>query len=464
MLGRARIVALALTIASGFESAPAVASEKLVAGGAATDDGFLRAGPEGATYELRGGTVVRLAPATSVRFTTTTQLDLGGPGGGSTWARVMALRSGRVEVTVPATPEAHALLVNGPRKVSLVGKGARYTVFVRDGSVTFAVLEGRGLAAVGDAWRPLEGGFARTLDDKGADQKRAVVAAPSVRIERPLRVVIDDGTSDIDATWTAVPDAAAYEVSLESASEPRAARTFRVTSPRFRAEDLRPGAYAVRVRALDAQGLEGGASEAARARIVGVRLPEGAYATPDGAVQLGRSQSVAVVDPSGLEVTYGTSTHFIPAPRSISGGRAESLRVRFRLAGTMDEAPLELQSRSLRAVIQMTPRDAAWPRDDVSIRVKLVDRHGRPIPAAVKPVPTVTVNVTRTDVAWRRSGASLEGTVPAPSGKGPWVIRVEVSDQYGERLGNDFLEVTGAPASGAGSRSSANRSRGGSSS
>ncbi len=463
MLRRARRVALALALGGALGAGPAAASEKLVAGDAEAREGFVTAGSEGATYHLRGGTVVRLAPGTSVRFTTTTQLKLGAPGGASTWARVMALRSGRVDVTVPATGDAHALLVNGPRKVSIVGTASRYALYTRDGSVNFAVFEGRGLAAVGDTWRPLEAGFARSLDDGGVEQKRAIVGTPAARVERPLSVVIDESRARVEATWTAVSGAKEYEAVLETTSDPTAVRTQRTTGTRAEFRDLPAGEYSVRVRAFDDEGLEWVSSPPVGARVVGVRLPEGAFVDASGVVHLGRSQGVELVDTANLEATYGRSNHFVPAPKRISGGRAASLRVRFRAHGSSAEAALDLQARQLAAEIEMTPRHAEWPRDDVAVRVRLVDRSGAPIPATVKAIPKVTINVDPTEVAWRRAGASWTGTVPAPRGKGPWVIRVEVSDQHGERLGHDFLEVTEARKPGDGTRSSAGRARGGAS-
>jgi hypothetical protein len=36
--------------------------------------------------------------------------------------------------------------------------------------------------------------------------------------------------------------------------------------------------------------------------------------------------------------------------------------------------------------------------------------------------------------------------LPQPTGKGPWVVRVEVEDQHGISLGRDFIEIASAPS------------------
>jgi hypothetical protein len=47
-------------------------------------------------------------------------------------------------------------------------------------------------------------------------------------------------------------------------------------------------------------------------------------------------------------------------------------------------------------------------------------------------------------VSWTRSGNVLSAQIPAATGRGPWVVRVEVSDEFGDPAGRDFLEVAGA--------------------
>ena len=50
------------------------------------------------------------------------------------------------------------------------------------------------------------------------------------------------------------------------------------------------------------------------------------------------------------------------------------------------------------------------------------------------------------EVSFTRDGNRLVGTVPPTAVPGPWVLRVEVKDQFGALLGRDFLEIAKAPA------------------
>jgi hypothetical protein len=36
--------------------------------------------------------------------------------------------------------------------------------------------------------------------------------------------------------------------------------------------------------------------------------------------------------------------------------------------------------------------------------------------------------------------------IPKPLGKGPWVVRVEIADEFGDPAGRDFMEVAGPEA------------------
>jgi hypothetical protein len=53
-------------------------------------------------------------------------------------------------------------------------------------------------------------------------------------------------------------------------------------------------------------------------------------------------------------------------------------------------------------------------------------------------------------VKFRKKGHAFYGRVPPQPGPGPWVVRVDVSDQFGLALGRDFVEVIrGATRAGA---------------
>ncbi len=66
-------------------------------------------------------------------------------------------------------------------------------------------------------------------------------------------------------------------------------------------------------------------------------------------------------------------------------------------------------------------------------------------PEWVQLKPTVTLGIEPIEVAFTRDGNRLTGTVPPNAAPGPWVLRVEVQDQFGALLGRDFLEIGKAP-------------------
>jgi hypothetical protein len=56
-------------------------------------------------------------------------------------------------------------------------------------------------------------------------------------------------------------------------------------------------------------------------------------------------------------------------------------------------------------------------------------------------IPQVTLGTTPIDVHWHRDGNVLTTDVAPRSGRGPWVLRIDVKDQHGIPLAHDFLEI-----------------------
>jgi len=78
------------------------------------------------------------------------------------------------------------------------------------------------------------------------------------------------------------------------------------------------------------------------------------------------------------------------------------------------------------------------------VSVRLFDAHGRALSESVPAKAAVMVNIQPVDVNWTRSGNVMSAQIPAAAGRGPWVVRVEVTDEFGDPAGRDFLEVAGA--------------------
>lgn len=407
----------------------------------------LQGGPSGKTEKLPEGVQLQLGAGARIRFERSTRLTLGKAGEPTTRALTLDLLSGRLDVRVPkARPPRIAVLVRAPHKVSAVVKGGHGIVLDNKAGVTVAAPQGEMLTAIGNDWRVLAEGMVRNVGPAAASTRpHAMLGATRLAVSQPLLLSLTGKAENTSAVWLPVRGAARYEVTV-SRRDGSVVRTIRTTSHTAHLGRLAPGLYEVRARPVDCFGLEGPLSEPDTVRVVGVELPPGSFVS-DGTVLLGRGQRARFTHIDGVEVSYDAATTYIPAPMSIGLARGNSTRVRFRAAGAKDDsAALVLAPRALSARIQIGPQMAHWPNDKVTVRVRVVDWNGRPVPSWIKLEPSVKVNVAPVDVRWVHHGNVLSAVVPTPSVPGPWVVRVEVHDQFGEELGRNFLEVAQAPS------------------
>lgn len=407
----------------------------------------LRGGKRGTTQRLADGVKLHLAAGARVRFERGTRLELGRAGQPSTPALSLDLLAGRIEVDVPAARSPRlAVLVHAPRHVSAVIKGGRGIVMTARRGVTVAAARGEMLAAVGNEWKPLPEGMARTIGPAdAAGRPRAMPGATHVAVSSPLLVSLDGKARSTTAVWLPVRGAARYDVSV-SRPGGGVVRVLHTSTHTTRLDGLAPGRYEVQVQPVDRFGLEGPVSAPDTVRVIGVRLPPGSFVS-GGSVMLGSGQRARFTHTSGVLVSYDAASTYIPAPLRIGLARGHATRIRFREAGTdRDQATVRLAPRALSAHIEIGPRLARWPADKVTVTLRVVDDTGRKVPAWVKLEPRVAIDVTPVDVHWTRRDNVLRGVVPAPSGPGPWVVRVEVKDQFGEELGRNFLEIATSAA------------------
>ncbi|HEX3596898.1 MAG TPA: hypothetical protein VHU80_17435 [Polyangiaceae bacterium] len=434
---------IAAGIAFSISASSATLTDKVTAGEAAAQGATLVAGPHGIRYELRGGAKVELSEGAEFAFEPSLHLKLRKPGDPDTTTRVIHLLHGTAEVSVPTLRDPTAVMVHGPGKLAAVAKEGHLT-FVADGDrSTVAARHGEMLVGVGNEWRALREGFARTLSiEDPAALPRPVLAAPTVSAQSKLAVVHGDDKAHATATWAPLANAARYDVTLTRTGASTAVVSHQlVTEPAASVDALSPGSYSVVVAAIDKLGLVGNVSAPCDFRVVGVDAPEGSTTSADGAIIIGRDQRVSLVDADGIELSYGSSSLFMAAPASLGLAHGEPTTVRLRAPGSATEAVLHLAPKGLHAAIQIGPRAAKWPADRVAIEVDLYDTTGNALPEPAAIDATVTVNMTKVAVKWERSGPSLRATVPTGAGAGPWVVRAEVKDSHGDLLGRDFLEV-----------------------
>jgi hypothetical protein len=406
----------------------------------ARSDGTLDGSSE-QVRKLPGGITLHLAPGTVLESRPQTKLQLGP--GAQTTTHVFQLVSGRVSVTVPKgpTPPPIAVLIRAPRRANAVFKSARGVILASNESVTIGAIQGEMLAALGDDWRPLSEGYARSFDARDpSGKRRQILPAAALAVTEPLVIAPFNSPASTRFSWGRVDGAGGYRIVVTAGAGP-ATRTLETKDPSARVDGLAPGTYHLSVSALDHYGLEGPPSTFSM-KVLGVELPPGARQV-GGGIELGPRQRIRLSDPSGIELSYGKATAFVRAPNEIGLSRGETTLVRLRESGQKGELMLRLTPRDKHADIAITPGTARWPRDPLSIKIAFRDGKGRPIPATPTVKTDVRVNSEVVPMSWVRHGSALEGALTPRSDKGPWVVRVQVKDEFGDEIGWGFLEVAG---------------------
>jgi hypothetical protein len=403
------------------------------------------AGDRGATYELRGGAVIEFTAGSEFEFQPSQTLKLGKPNDPETLTRFVRLTHGSAEVTLPEGRKDTAVMLRAPSRMSAVAKEGKAAFNVSTDRTSSIARRGEMLVGVGTDWKPLRGGFARTLspEDPSASP-RAILAPPSVATDKALAMVSGEGTTGFTASWSAIKDADHYETTLVRLGVPKQEVLGRqnAAAPVVSFASLGAGMYGVVVSPVDKHGVRGNPSAPAVVRVFGVDIPEGAHS--DGAViVLGRNQRVALRGATGLELSFGTSPLFNAAPKAVGLAHNESTLVRLRAQGTTEEVRLQLEPDRLKARVAIGPKTAQWPGDRITLEVELSDPGRRPIPEGAEINTAVTVNLAPVNVQWARTGQTLRAELPpgTGTGSGPWVVRVEVKDKRGALIGRDFLEI-----------------------
>lgn len=413
-----------------------------------TARGDSSAAVEGTIKQLSGGAVLRLAPGTRIEVLRSLKLQLAAPGSPQTVTQVVKLISGRVDIDIPASKVPRtAVLVQAPHKVSAVAKGGHSIAIADANRVTFAAVDGDMLAASGNDWKTLPSGLVRGF--VGADpsyQEQKIPGVPSLTIPQPLLLALGPKSPDAHAEAGGVKEADHYRLSVWRVTEKGNEFVRQLDAPGSAAiSGLPPGQYQVTARAVDAAGIFGQDSAPSPLRVVGAELPVGAR-FEDGAILLGQRARAKLIGAKGLEASYNASQTFVPVPDSVGLTRGESTLLRLREPGTTKEIRVDLEPRSLRAEVQITPKHPRWPEDMLEVTVELFDARGRPVAESTPVKPTVLVDVQPVEVTWLRSDNTMHAFIPAPVSRGPWVVRVEIADEFGDPAGRDFVEVAG-PAS-----------------
>jgi hypothetical protein len=243
-------------------------------------------------------------------------------------------------------------------------------------------------------------------------------------------------------SWSAVPEAQNYFVSLyrQSAQGGSLVNDFEVTDNTFELPQLETGLYTATVSAVDRWRMGSPPSNPVGVRVVGVQIPEGAYLV-NGVPQLGKSQQVALSQTDGLEMAYGSSKSFGPVPASLGVPAGRPLLARFREVGNSDEVKLMIEPRTIQSSMQFEPKGARWPGQAVKVIVRLSGPNGTELPDLVNVKFNASVNTRPVETRWAHEGQIWQTRIEQPPLAGPWVLRVTVTDQSGQVLAHDFLEI-----------------------
>jgi hypothetical protein len=423
---------------SGSSASAAPATPSVVRGGGSSAGGLFTAGAEGAEFLLPSGATVRVFPHAAVRlFGRPQALELGPGGKTQTWS--LALSRGRVDVVVPAKPKS-AVLVSIERVSAVITAGS---VTVLSDSAATAVVNSSGAAKVliENRWSQVEPGHVLEVNSAhpaGADSK--LLEGPVFEKGNRIWFTAGEPAALGGFAWRPVAGATRFDIELRqgqkvlagaSVSEPKLAR------PLTR---VGPGEYELALRSVDARDIPGPWSAPVPLRVVGVELPPGAYEA-GGGIYLSGGQKLHFSHTGGLEMTYVGAGKYVPASSEVGLYRNQRTIVSFRYPSSGDHAIARLEPRDVYAEVFAGPKLATWPKNPIELTVRLRTRAGVPVPSFIEVVPKVLVGVEPIDVAWRRTGSELHAIVPPQASEGPWVIRVDVADQFGIPLGRDFVEV-----------------------
>jgi hypothetical protein len=398
----------------------------------------------GDTRTLPGGAVLTFSKDAKYELGRPIKLQLSTTGSEKTPVQVIKLTAGRVSVTIPESKKPKtAVLIQAPRKVSAVAKGGQSLIIAAADRITVAAVRGEMLAALGNDWKPLAGGVVRSFG-AGVTTEQPVPSAPKLNLASSLLLALD-GDASTKVRALPMQNVAYRQLSLFRVEGNKRSK---LSDVEWRSEEqalpqLSPGRYEVLARAVDRFGVESVNSEPLTLRVIGAQLPEGARLVSDS-ILLGRKGRVKLIGADGLEASYGRASMFIPVPKDVGLARGESTLLRLREPGTKAELGIKLEPRTLKADVEIGPKSARWPGEALQVTVKLFDHRGRPSKDALKQEPQVFVNVAHVKPTWTHSGNTYTAKVTPANGTGPWVVRVEVNDDFGDPVGRDFIELGSA--------------------
>ncbi len=419
-------------------------SFQVVAGRLETRPDGVVAAEGGATVRLAKGASLRLEPGTKLyRVHKQTRLWLGNRG--RTLTHLLALASGRVDVEC-SDPDL-AVMVSAPLAVTSFVRGGRMHIAAEPDQVSIVNLDGNVSWAV-KSWKfnPLAAGKVHSIA-KDTEAESAILPPPTVQLENNLFGGFDpQGAALSGVSWEPVPGAVRYRVSVEQL-EPERRRVSNLETavatlpspPR-----LGPGRYALSVQAVDRFGINGQFSAAEPFSVMGVRSSDGGYVDAQGNIIAGYDRSVHLTYADGLLMKG--QHEWGPLPEEIVLPSGEPMNLHLRQAGDTRLVSARILPPRVETSVFVGPKFAVWPGDSVHVEVKIAGPTPGTPPPWITPRFRVQLGIDELPVTWSQQGDTFVTEIPPQGGEGPWIVRVEVEDQYGHVLGRDFVELAQRPA------------------
>ncbi|MCS6901215.1 MAG: hypothetical protein RMJ98_17215 [Myxococcales bacterium] len=402
----------------------------------------LQAGEHGALIKLADGTTLDLIPGTVLRIQAAMPIPLGP--GAPVKSQTMTLLTGKLQVDAsPKNGTRRALLLRGPGKAQVILSGTA-AISLRQDTLSAVNLSGKMLATTANDWNDIPTGKAFSLSKtKPKPQIRSILPAPKINGGRWVTTTMADAAEALTLHWSEVPHAGSYEIRLVSASGEvirRASLGPQETS--FHALGLAPGSYEFHISALDEGGLDGAAAPPVKLAVIDVGLPPGGFRSGPSAVQVAEGQTITLGHAEGVELAYDKATSYTPAGKGFVMRGDQVRLLRFRTPGATVDGLLRVEPRSLGVQVELSPRNARWPRDTITATIRLINRSGGVVPPDVKMVPTVTLGVTPLPITFQEeSYGVLRASITPQPGQLPAALRIEVHDQHGIYLGRGFVEI-----------------------
>ncbi len=393
----------------------------------------------GKHWQIPGGPSLRARPGTELRV-------LGQPqqiqitAGRRLPVYTVILKSGGVEVEVPRGSQS-AVVLSAPRQLTVLVRAGRAGLRAINGQVSLANVDGDILVGH-DArhFKALRPGMVRHFEAHGVAEDTLLEPPTDLAGQRVL-VSTGQPVAMEKLWWRARSGAEGYRVELVREGELVPLLRVDTRDPILPRQSLRlaAGQYRLAVRALDAFGFESKSALESSLHVVAARLPAGGYVDGAGNIRVVPGSLVDFLHLEGVELSYADFAHErAPSSIGLSGGEPITLLLR---SGRRDPQLLRIAPRTVRARIAITPARATWPANTLTIDIELEDPSGQPVPDFLEIRPRVLLGVEPMKVSFKRVGRALRAVVPARSGRGPWVVRVEVSDQFGVPLGRSSLEI-----------------------